>query len=73
MTRKLKPFFAALLAVLLVFTCMAPLVHAEAATQDEAAASLYAAEDLYYQLNKEEQQREDAQTACSSLCSLTPP
>ncbi len=126
MTRKHKPFFAALLAVLLVLTCMVPLVHAETATQetasdaaqnfidavnaldrdailaasnawglasqawqadqkneeltaaldeaiaaqDEATQPLYAAEDLYYELSEEEQQREDVQTAYSALCSL---
>lgn len=36
MTRKLKPFFAALLALLLVLTCLVPLVHAETATPETA-------------------------------------
>ena len=37
MTRKLKPFFAALLALLLALTCMVPLVHAETATPETAS------------------------------------
>ena len=37
MTRKIKPFFAALLALLLALTCMVPLVHAENATPETAS------------------------------------
>ena len=40
------------------------------AAQDAATQPLYAAEDLYYELSEEEQQREDVQTAYNALCSL---
>ena len=42
------------------------------AAQDAATQPLYAAEDLYYELSEEEQQREDVQTAYNALCSLYP-
>ena len=40
------------------------------AAQDAATQPLYAAEDLYYELSEEEQQREDVQTAYNALLSL---
>lgn len=53
MTRKLKPFFAALLAVLLALTCMVPLVHAETATPETASDAVQSFIDAVNALDRE--------------------
>ena len=53
MTRKLKPFFAALLALLLALTCMVPLVHAENATPETASDAVQSFIDAVNALDRD--------------------